>query len=378
VRRLALAVAEVGFAVVLMFMQLGFRNALFDSTVKVVTDLDADLLLRNKAQYALPSRQSFDYRRLCQARGCPGVAGVYPFYIESAAAVWEPAVRGKPYPIRTLAFNLNDPVFLTPEIRAQLETLRPPGTALIDSRSKEEYKVPDSLEIRRKQQGAELANREIRLVGVFSMGTDFANDGNLVMSDANFAKYFPYRAGGEDPLSAVDLAVVRVKPEAGIRTVKRELEKRFEGTEVGVYLKQDFITNEIRFWDRSTPIGYIFLTGTIMGFIVVVIVCFQIIYAEIADHMAEYATLKALGYKNGYFIGLVFQMAFYLSIIGYFPGLLISLAMYAWLAYDTGLLLEMTLSQAALVLVLTLGMCTASGCLAMWKLLAADPAELFA
>ena len=159
--------------------------------------------------------------------------------------------------------------------------------------------------------------------------------------------------------------------------MKRELEKRFEGTEVGVYLKQDFITNEIRFWDRSTPIGYIFLTGTVMGFVVGVIVCFQIIYAEVADHMAEYATLKALGYKNGYFIGLVFQMAFYLSIIGYFPGLLISLAMYAWLACNTGLLLEMTLSRAALVLVLTLGMCTASGCLAMRKLLAADPAELF-
>jgi putative ABC transport system permease protein len=198
------------------------------------------------------------------------------------------------------------------------------------------------------------------------------------MSDANFANYFPYRAGGEDPLSAVDLAVVRVKPEADIRAVKEELEKRFEGTEVGVYLKQEFIANEIRFWDRSTPIGYIFLVGTIMGFIVGVIVCFQIIYSEIADHMAEYATLKAMGYKNGYFIGLVFQMALYLSIIGYFPGLLISLAMYAWLACDTGLLLEMTLSQAALVFVLTLGMCTASGCLAMRKLLAADPAELFA
>ena len=44
---------------------------------------------------------------------------------------------------------------------------------------------------------------------------------------------------------------------------------------------------------------------------------------------------------------------------------------------STGLLLEMKPLHAALVFVLTLGMCMASGCLAMRKVLEADPAELF-
>ena len=377
VRRLTVAAAGIGFAVVLMFMELGFQNALFTSMVKIITELDADLLLKNKAQYALLSKQSFGYQRVCQARDCPGVAAVYPFYMESVAAEWKPAVRGKPYPIRTLAFNLDDPVFLTPEIRAQVEALRAPDTALIDSRSKAEYQVPASLALLRRQRGEELANRAIRLVGAFPMGTDFANDGNLVMSDVNFARYFPYRAGGDDPLSAVDLGIVRVKPGADLRAVQQSLKQRFRQADVGVFLKEDFIRSEIRFWDRSTPIGYIFLVGTIMGFIVGVIICYQIIYSDVADHMAEFATLKAMGYQNRYFIGVVLQMSFYLSILGYIPGLLISLAMYSGLAHQTGLLLEMQLSQAVLVFVLTLGMCIASGCLAMRKVLAADPAELF-
>ncbi|MGD0899242.1 MAG: ABC transporter permease DevC [Thermoguttaceae bacterium] len=383
-RRLAVAVAGIGFAVVLMFMQLGFRSALFDSTVKVVADLDADLLLVNKAQYALPARQSFDYKRIAQARGCGGVAAVYPLYTETMGTDWQPApdptkrvADAKPYPIRVLAFNLDDPVFLTPEIRAQTEALREPGTALIDSRSKKQYGIPKTIEMVRRMQGEELASQSIRLVGTFPMGTDFANDGNLIMSTANLVKFFPYRAMGSDPLGSVDLGIVRVAPGADLQEVRRGLQSRFQDTELAVYTKQDFIRKEIGFWDRSTPIGYIFGIGTIMGFIVGVIICYQVIYSDIADHMPEFATLKAMGYRNRFFMGIVLQMALYLSVIGYVPGLLISMLVYDRLAHGTGLLLNMTLPEAGLVFVLTLGMCIASGCLAMRKVLAADPAELF-
>ena len=135
--------------------------------------------------------------------------------------------------------------------------------------------------------------------------------------------------------------------------------------------------NEIRFWDTSTPIGYIFSVGTIMGFVVGTIICYQIIYADIADHMSEFATLKAMGYRDRFFVGLVLQMSLYLSIIGYIPGACGQLDDLPGPGPRHGTLLEMKFSHAALVLALTLGMCMASGCLALRKLLAADPAELF-
>ena len=119
VRRLAVALAGIGFAVVLMFMQMGFRNALFDSTVKIVADMDADIVLVNRARYTLPARQSFDFKRILQARSCPGVAAVYPVYTESFGTEWKPAGGGKPYSIRVIAFDPDDPVFLTPEVRAR-------------------------------------------------------------------------------------------------------------------------------------------------------------------------------------------------------------------------------------------------------------------
>ena len=371
------ALAGIGFAVVLMFMQMGFRNALFYSTVKIVTDMDADMLLVNRARYTLPARKSFDFKRILQARSCPGVAAVYPLYTESFGTEWEPAPGGKPYSIRVIAFDPDDPVFLTPEVRAQAAVLRQPDVALIDSRSKNQYGIPATLPRLRQQSGAELANHAIRLAGTFPMGTDFVNDGNLIMSSANLARFFPLRAPGADPLSAVDLGIVKVQPDADLPAVCRELSRRFRGTELSVYLKPELIDKEIAFWDRSTPIGYIFAVGTVMGFVVGMIICYQILYADIADHMSEFATLKAMGYRNRFFIGLVLQMSLYLSIVGYLPGLAVSWTIYQALAHGTGLLLELKLSQAALVFLLTLGMCTASGCLAMRKVMEADPAELF-
>jgi putative ABC transport system permease protein len=375
-RRLLAALAGVGFAVVLMFMQTGFRQALYDSTVKIITDLDADLLLVNSVQHALPARQTFPYQRILQAGACPGVMGVYPLYIEFNFATLKPEGK-KPHPIRVIGFHLDDPVFLAPEVRRQIDALRRPNTALIDQRRKAKYDIPYDLDEMQRQRGVELADREVRFVGAFPMGTDFANDGNIVMSAENFAQYFPFRSIGEDPLASVDMGVVKLQPGADPAEVQQELRQRFAGTETAVYTKHELIAKEKAFWAKSTPIGYIFGIGTIMGFVVGVIICYQVIYSGIADQMAEFATLKAMGYRNRYFVGLVLQTAFYLSVISYVPGLLVGLAMYGLLASGTGLLLDLTLQQAVQIYAFTLGMCVLSGCLAMRKVLAADPADLF-
>jgi len=374
-RRLLVAVLGIGFAVVLMFMQTGFRNALFDSTVRVIEVLNADLVLVNRAQQALPSKQTFSYRRIHQARGCPGVEGVYPLYSETPFALWKP-VGDKGYPIRTLGSELGDPVFLIPEVQQHQDELSAPGTALIDTKTKPKYGIPSTAEAVRRHRGAELADRSIQLVGTFQMGTDFANDGNLIMSAGNFAHYFPFRAGSADPLSIVDLGVVRLEPDADVNDVKRRLDAMLPDDVVS-YTKEEFIQNEKAFWARSTPIGYIFGTGTVMGFVVGVIICYQVIYSSISDYLSEFATLKAMGYGNRYFVDLVFATAFYLSVLSFIPGLLISLALYKILAASTGLLLILSFWRAALVFLLTLTMCSVSGCLAVRRVLAADPAELF-
>jgi putative ABC transport system permease protein len=196
------------------------------------------------------------------------------------------------------------------------------------------------------------------------------------MTARNFANYFSFRARGADPLSVVDLGIVRVAPGADPQIVKRRLNEMLPD-DVRVFTRQEFRDAETTFWRTSTPIGYIFGMGTALGFVVGVIICYQIIYSSVASHMAEFATLKAMGYRDKYFVGLVVSESAYLSVLGFVPGLLVTWVLYTVLAEWTGLLMLLTPPRAALVYLFTLAMCMTSGLLAMRKVLAADPAELF-
>src|ERR1700733_4014280 len=106
-RRMAVAVSGVGFAVLLIFMELGFLNALLESTVQVLRMLDGELFVISSAKYSLPARERFDIRRVHQSRGIAGVKGVYPFYMETLGAVLRQR-QSRGYPIRVLAFHEDD------------------------------------------------------------------------------------------------------------------------------------------------------------------------------------------------------------------------------------------------------------------------------
>ena len=379
-RRLSVAVAGIGFAVLLMFTQVGFQNALFDSQVKMIDDLQGDIFLVSRAKYTLAAEKRFPLELINQASSARGVRGAYPLYTEltlSRLKNLQAHGSGMAHPIRSFGFRLQDPVFRSPAVNAQLTRLRLPNAALIDLRSKrDKFDFPFDDEAALAATPAELANKRVVLVGTFELGTDFAHDGNLAMSSENFARFFPQRVRIGDPLSVVDLGIVHVNEGAEVEQVRDAIDDLLDDR-VFVYTRSQFRSEEVRFWDESTPIGIIFTAGKIIGFVVGMVICYQVIYSDISDHMPEFATLKAMGYTTGYFLRLIVVEAVLLSLIGFVPGLIVSTGLYSVLAEATGLQLRMTLDSIVLVLILTNAMCIASGMLAVRKLLAADPANLF-
>ncbi|HEY4309221.1 MAG TPA: ABC transporter permease DevC [Pirellulales bacterium] len=367
-RRLIVAVCGIGFAVVLMFMQLGFRNALFDSTVALHRLLDADLVLTSTARYTLSVKETFSRRRLAQALGCPKIAAAWPLYIETGQSIWKNPETGQGHPIRVLAFDPRDPVL--PIDAAAAAELQMPGTLLLDRRSKEDYGTP---QIGDK---IELADHVTRIVGTFDLGTDFANDGNVIMSSDQYRSYFSIPGSRHDKLAEVDVGLLKVKPGVAVTDALHELQATLP-EDVSVMTGQQFVDQELTFWRRSTPIGFIFGLGTVMGFIVGVVICYQILYSDVDDHMAEFATLKAMGYQNNYFVALVLQESLWLSLFGFAPGVLVATLLYTSLGHLTGLLLNLTASRVIGVLLMTIAMCIVSGCLALRRVFQADPAELF-
>ena len=221
-RRLMVAVGGISFAVVLMFMQTGFRNALFDSTVKMVRDIDGDVIIFSKARFSLSAQHRFSIDRIHQAAGCPSVESVAPLYLENTISLLRmDGYQGRP--IRVIGFDLGQNRFAAEDIAATIDLIRGPNTALIDSRSKPNYHFPLHAIANGEPASGELAGQQIHFVGAFSMGTDFANEGNVIMSAENFATYFPARRLGEDPLSVVDLGIVRANQGVSSEKLRDEI-----------------------------------------------------------------------------------------------------------------------------------------------------------
>lgn len=374
-RRLVVACGGVSFAVLLMYMELGFLNALLDSNVELVRRLEADLIIVNKARFSLVASDRFPLQRLYQVRAQQGV-DVHPLYLESAGSILRR--RGhKGYSIRVIAFDLDHPLLDPGTVATHKEALRRPGVALADTKSHPDYGIPSD-DARLPDFAAELTGKTLKLAGKFTLCTDFGNDGNLLMSEQNFARFFPRRGAGAGPLSIVDLGIVRLRPEsaASLESIQAQLARELPG-DVAVFTKQEFIERERHFWRVNTPVGYIFLVGTVIGFVVGVIICYQIIHADIAEHLPEFATLKAMGYGTAYFIGLVIGEGIYLALIGFIPGAFLSYGLYMLLAYRTGLLMEFRPDVSGIVLASTVVMCVSSGIFALRKLLLTDPASLF-
>jgi putative ABC transport system permease protein len=369
-KRLALAVGGIGFAVLLMFMQLGFRGALFDSTLALPRRFDADIVLMHTNRYTLTVRQKFPRRYLDLARSAPAVASATPLYFESNLSNWK--LVGQPVgpPIRVLGFDPKNPPLLIPAVESQAARLMQNDTVLFDRMSKEDFgdlKVGDV---------AELNGRRVRVVGDYVLGTDFADDGTVLCSDRTFNSIFYSYLPAEQGLNEADFGLIRLQDGADLSAARDEIDALLP-SDVSVMTKQQFLDTEYEFWNTATPIGYIFALGTVMGFIVGMIICYQILFSDIADHMREFATLKAMGYRPRYFVGLVLQEALLLSVFGFIPGLMAGMALYQIVTVATGLQVTMTATRLVGVVILTATMCVISGVLTMRKVVTSDPAELF-
>ncbi len=373
--RMLLNALGIGFAVVLMFTQIGFLYGLFDSAVEVLRLLKADLVVLSPARYTVPSEQRFDYGLIDRAKGVDGVSQVIPLYMDRSLAVAR--VQGHvSRSIRVLGVPVDSQPFTDPRMNQACKELTDPRFALVDRRSKETYGFEKKYLDKLRNQSVELSGQRVMLQDWVTIGTDFVYDGTLIVSEAGVERYFPTRNGRGQPLAAVDLGLVRIDPNADIEQVRQSLQSRL-GSGIEVFSHKELIDREIGFWARNTPIGIIFSIGTIMGMFIGVIICYQILFTDIQDHLPEYATLKAMGYGPGYFLRFVLAQAIYLCITGFVPGWIVSWFLYQWLSEWTGLVMRLQTDRVLIVGCLTLVMSILSGLLAVRKLWRTDPAALF-
>jgi putative ABC transport system permease protein len=366
--RLAIAIAGIAFADLLIFVQLGFQDALYDSAIEPHSNLQADLVVINPQLQSLISVKSFQRDRLYQTLGYNGVKSVNSLYI--ATGQWRNPTTRIDRAILVWGVDPAQTTFTFPEVQQKLDFIKPLNRVLFDRAGRpeygniaEDYQQKGSLEV-------ELNNKLLTVEGIFTNGASFAADGNVITSDSTFLNLFPERKPGN-----IDVGLISLKPGTNIKLVQAEIAAGMP--DLRVLTIEQFAAVEKNYWESQGAIGFIFGLGVIVGFIVGIVIVYQILHTEVSDRLPEYATLKAMGYNDRYLFSVVLQQALILALLGFLPGMGVSIGLYQVAQSATLLPIVMKVDRAIFVLILTILMCVGSGTIAIRKLQSADPADLF-
>ncbi len=367
--RLFVAIAGISFAGILMFMQLGFRDGLFDASVTVHKMLDADLVLISPRSKSSISMSGFPKRRLIQAMAQEDVLSVAPVNLNYL--LWRNPENLKTRSILALGFNPEDSLLLDENFSVKADNLKNPGRVLFDTLSRPEFGPIEEWFLDGRIIETEVAGKRIKVVGLVELGPSFGADGNLITSRETFLQLMP-----SNPRGSIEIGLIKLKTNSDPELVSMILNNSLPN-DVRVLTKNEFIEFEKNYWRDSTAIGFIFSLGALMGFIVGCVVVYQILYSDVNDHLPEYATLMAMGYRLKSLFFVVAREGFILALFGYLPAYFSGQALYSVIRNSTKLPIEMDAGKTILIFILILLMYMGSAGIAMRKLVDADPAEIF-
>jgi putative ABC transport system permease protein len=390
--RTAVALAGVGFAVILIFMQMGFKGAVRKTATQIYDALDFDLMLRSPAYLHLTEPRTFPRQRVLQAASLSQVAQALPFYL--GLSEWQAPQPTDVLPaeysgdwrgIIAMGVDPTNPPFIPDELREKSALLTDARFVLIDSKSKDDFGPVDGVQFGVEDIGVEtvLGSGLVQIVGVVELGTGLAANGACIASYEGFARACPWQ-----PLDEVNFGLIRLKDGVDPIAAQRQMQALLGApttsakpsstpADVEVLTRAEVNSREEHRWVVQTPLGKIFNFGVWVALFVGVAIVYQVLSTDISNMMGEYATLKAMGYSNRYLTSVVLQQSVLLALVGYVPSLMISWVLYRIVGGSSGLPMIMTWQIAVTVLLLAIVMCVLSGLAALRKLFQADPADLF-
>ncbi len=368
----SVAVTGVAFAIVLMFMQLGFLEAVKASATVIYDVLDFDICIRSKDYLFLSEARTFPRARLTQASAINGVESVTPFWVTPGP--WRNPKNGQRRAILCFGVIPSSPAFRDADIQNRVRSLiKRSDDLLIDTKSRSEYGPSNGSEFGPQDVGVvvEVNGHKTRISGVYTLGAGLASSGAAIVGERGFrdiAIGFPH--------DDISLGLIKVAKNEDVQQAVRKLKASLEN-DVDVRSRSEVHNAELTYWVYETNYGLIFQTGVIMSLIVGAAIVYQVLAGDVASLLSEYATLKAMGYSNRDLGFIILEQAILLAIAGFVVGIVTSRVLYAVTAAGAQIPIRMTAVNIATVFLLSVMMCVGSGLAALRKAFKAEPANLF-
>ena len=366
--RFAAALAGVAFANVLVFVQLGIMNSMGAATLRPYEFFQADVMISAGDANALTDGGNVARQWLLQAMADPDVVDGMGLFV--ANVPWD---RGeKDISLTTFGIDPAKPGFLAPEIAGDLALLQVQDAVILD-RLARGLGAEEAAAIRPQSPLAfETQGRTITAYATFAGGGGFGGDGYMLVSDQGFLALFPARSS-----AAPDHILLSLRPGAQPEAVIARLKTLISDPGLRIRTYAQAADEDLRYQQTRRPTGIIFGFGVLIGVLVGLVIVYQVLSTDVADHLREYATFKAMGYGPGFFLGVVFEEALVLGVLGFVPGLIVGTTILTLMGAITTLPLAMTPSMAVAVFLGTVVFSALSGAIATRRLAAADPADLF-
>jgi putative ABC transport system permease protein len=381
--RTVLSISGISIAVTLIFMQLGFLGAVLDTAVLFYDNLKFDLVVRSPNYYHFCDANKFERSELSPLLNHPSVDSIQPFHV--SLGKWNYAEESIQQGILIMGVDPAGKTFSAHNSYIDLPDLGKldrPRAILMDKKSRPQFLGAKNRERFNESQiglNVELNQKTCEVTGLFELGTGLAANGASVISESDFRDLFPNY--GDDDIS---IGLLRLKNggSENLEMARDKIVQTIGGKSGGnsgivVLTRGEVVRAEVMHWIGNTPIGFIFIAGVVVALIVGAIVVYIVLSSDISKQIGEYATLKAMGYRNSYLSRVVLEQAVILGVISYLVAFAVSLVLYEVVGKAANLPITMTLSRQAIVFTATIVMCCLSGSIAMQKLTKADPADLF-
>lgn len=367
-KRFFVALLGITFAVAMMLFQMGLRNALYKQVVGPLELLDGEVVIVGANYEYFGVGKGFAQIRMFQALADEDVESATG--IKLGCMSFKNVDDGRERDIFVIAFDPSKNVFLSDDIKESQDYLKRDGAVLFDRLSRSQYgKVAEKFE-REGSVRTEVAGKRAMIRGLVKIGATFAADGNVLMSLRTFSDIW------NEPEGVYSVGVLKLREGADPEKVAKSLEKILP-SDVRVMTKEKFIQNEKNYWAERTPIGFVIGASMAVAIFVGAVIVYQILYTDVTDHLSEYATLKAIGFGDSFFVWIIVQESFILSVMGFVPGTVLAEILYVLTRSVAGMQTYMAPSSLAIVFGLSLSMCLIAGLLATRKLRKANPADIF-
>ncbi|MDZ4094923.1 MAG: FtsX-like permease family protein [Paracoccaceae bacterium] len=366
--RFSAALAGVAFANVLVFVQLGIMNSMATATLTPYGFFQADIMISASDANSMTEGGNVARQWLFQALADPEVTAGTGLFV--ANVNW--ARTDKTLGLTTYGIDPTQPGFLSPEMAAKATTLQLKDAGILDRFSRG-LPQDEAAAIRpQTPRSFEVSGTTLTLYDTFAGGGGFGGDGYMMVSDQTFLTLFAARRS-----AAPDHILLQLAPGANADLVAARLRDLISDKSLRIRSFAQAAAEELRYQQTKRPTGIIFGFGVIIGVLVGIVIVYQVLSTDVADHLSEYATFKAMGYGQRFFLSIVFEEALILGVLGFLPGFAVARLLLAGMARATTLPLAMTSGMALTVFIGTVLACSLSGAIATRRLAAADPADLF-